>query len=103
MYDRYVEDYPNHCTSCEGTGIVYAEYQQIFDCLCVEEGKCPRCGRFMYWEGDPLTGNVELYNLIIQAGIEKQLPCDQCGWNWCRGNNDMLPIPDCICGGEYEP
>jgi len=49
-YEAYVAKWPNYCHKCNGYGSF--DYPGTYDeppghepCTCVEEGRCPRCGK----------------------------------------------------------
>lgn len=79
--------WPNHCKTCYGQGgksfiemhgFHHGAGEQMFDtCSCVEVGQCPRCSQWAWiWADD---------------NMESEVPCWNCGWNWCKGSDDACP------------
>lgn len=96
--EKYTEEWPNHCPSCEGWGYSvhyenqsplgsgYVWNEEIIDpcSSCIEEGKCPRCGTLQ--PGDyPFEDEGD--------------KCISCGWVW--DTKGMTPPPDGPCECEY--
>lgn len=50
-WNRAVSQFPNACESCHGTGM-FDIHSDDSPCWCVEQGKCPRCGSEMDYDGD---------------------------------------------------
>jgi len=61
--NEYKKKYPNYCRDCKGWGMFKRMSPDIFiwDCKCIENGHCPRCG--------------ELNTL------NKMDECSKCGWH----------------------
>ena len=82
--EAWCKRWPNHCEKCEGKGgfqwvemhgFTHGAGEQMYDiCACVEAGNCPRCGT-VAWAVDN----------------EDETPCPTCGWNWCKGKDDVAP------------
>lgn len=87
----WIREHPDHCVQCEGAGGYQAgslapdEPTEWIECdNCVNESRCARCCK-------DFEGNV----------YENQLPCTHCGWNWGRGNTDLIPLTSgCICNAD---
>jgi len=61
--DDYVRKYPDHCTTCEGWGVI-KEFSPIFsitECACFKEKTCPRCG--------------------TPHALDSAVRCQACGWD----------------------
>lgn len=93
--------WPNACEECEGKGIrAYTEnlagrgdppIMESFEepCpSCLEQDRCPRCGRLMGLNG----------------AEEDAKPCSDCGWAWGKGPDDICPPAweGCLCGDNIE-
>jgi hypothetical protein len=101
--------YPNFCSLCKGasgfTDYNYPHSPDGFDlCDCVDHinedtvPHCPRCGK--NWPVEMIV--IEDFELpYMRCEItEKELPCPDCGYSWCKNNDDMMEEwPGCICEG----
>lgn len=82
----YDAAYPDHCTRCLGSGVVLT-YDGHWDgggsctieetCTCLDEGRCPRCGR-----------EYDLY-------AEER--CRHCAWDNGKNDGDVRPFHECHC------
>jgi hypothetical protein len=67
----------NSCPVCNGTGYDPKDPHEY--CICILDGKCPRCGGYIGTSDD---GNN----------------CSNCGWDWGANDGDTLPEPPlCTC------
>jgi len=90
--DSWLALYPNHCTSCGGAGAwsspgSFWEPPDGGPCGCVEDGKCPRCGK----------------ETLMENHFENEIPCPNCGWNWGKNKDDIIPSQQewpCECEQE---
>jgi len=89
---EYEAKWPDHCRKCNGAGLLVS-YQSVpygmgstnmevddYCSTCIEEGKCPRCGKTVFSEED-FDGEI--------------LSCSQCGWDESVGGCPELD--DCGC------
>jgi hypothetical protein len=61
--EEYIRKFPDHCTTCEGWGILrgYSPIFTISECECFKERTCPRCG--------------------TPHALDESVRCEVCGWN----------------------
>ncbi len=94
---EYVTKWPQHCKSCDGWGYHWYEYDPspagialshgtMTDCDpcadCIEQGKCPRCGKEVWTEDD--------------FNPDDPVVCLECGWK--EDDPDVAPEqPECYC------
>lgn len=83
--EKYTTLWPDYCRICGGSGAVVCEdsvdygsttttMQTLDNCpACVDEGKCPRCGKNLQEDGD--------------------LKCEWCGWNELSDPAPMVEEP----------
>jgi hypothetical protein len=97
--EAYRQQWPRHCTTCEGWGILSESYdpspagvslgsgfmrsEEPCAC-CYENGICPRCG------GE-----------FTQDLLEAETPCPHCGFH--EGTPGMPPPHECDCWEVFNP
>lgn len=93
-YEAWIKQWPNHCKKCYGTGSYY-DHGTYWDppdsgpCGCIEEGKCPRCGK-----------QVEVRNTCVDIFTDEHYFCE-CGWSDIAVENGeegmACPLYECFC------
>lgn len=86
--EKYKADWPEHCKNCDGWGFFYYpstrwQPEEYAPChKCIEEGKCPRCGKDA-WQELP----------------DDSATCPHCGFTEIE--SEGLPEEShCMCGTE---
>jgi hypothetical protein len=105
LQEAYDSKWQHHCRKCHGLGgFLYSYdpspagvslspgYMQDFDTCsdCVEQGKCPRCGKLIY----PLD-QVDKFN----EWLDNQTECPHCKWHHGQDASDTRPLEydGCCC------
>lgn len=83
LAQKYRRDWPDYCRSCNGWGChiqpqTYWEPEDVSPCVCIEDGRCPRCA---YPHGEDWEGET----------------CEACGWQYDDGGGGF-DEPECECG-----
>lgn len=79
---KWLDRWPEHCIACRGAGgFTFHEThglpgpgEQLWEpCVCIEDGRCPRCGKYL---------------------LNEESRCFDCGWTLQFGG---CPVAECFC------
>jgi hypothetical protein len=83
--EAWLSTYPDYCRKCDARGYHIRhhsdgifEFNDLEDCVCIEEQCCPRCG----------AQDVDLVDD----------PCPLCGWCYGLEGGEVPPESRCTCG-----